>query len=110
MSFRLSVGPFPHFLLGLGLYFQFNRIFLITFFCQLLKNSSEKVADAIYDCGWENFKDEKCKIIIKFYLMRAQKLEVFKILDWMEINLELFGKVLNTAYSLYTLCSDLYRK
>jgi ferredoxin-thioredoxin reductase catalytic subunit len=76
-----------------GLIFNIQRIGIQTFFCQLLKDSSEEVSDAIYDCGWESFEDEKCKNFVKFSLMKAQRLESFRILDWMEINLELFGKV-----------------
>jgi hypothetical protein len=78
-----------------GLIFNVLRIGVQIYFCQLLKNSSEELSAAIYDCGWENFEDEKCKNFVKFSLMRAQKSEAFKILDWMEINLELLGKVRN---------------
>ena len=76
-----------------ALIYNIQRTFLESFFCEMLKNASEEVADAIYDCGWEDFNDEKCKHLVKFALMRAQRAEAFKILDHWKIDLELFKNV-----------------
>lgn len=64
-----------------------------SFFCQRVIDASEKVSEAIYDCGWENFQDEKIQKIVLFALLRAQREERFRILDYWTINLELFGDV-----------------
>lgn len=95
LAFRISIELFPPGILVVGLIFTSLRTAILTYFCQILKDASSEVADAIYDCGWQNFEDEKIRKLVTYSLMRAQKSEGFKILDWAEINLELFAKVRN---------------
>lgn len=91
LAFRVSINK--NFFIFYALIYQTLRVFIEAFFCQLLKNASEEVSSAIYDCGWEHFKDEKHKNLVKFALMRAQRPAVFKILDRWIIDLELFANV-----------------
>lgn len=93
IAFRMSNGQFSSFVLTIGLLYNIIRSFLQSFFAQLLKNSSEKVASGIYECGWEDFKDENCKRMIRIALMRAQKPETFTIFNAWEINSEQYLSV-----------------
>lgn len=93
IAFRMSIDRFPPAFLVIVLIFTIRGPAVLTYFCQMMKDASDEVAAAIYDCGWENFEDEKIRKLVTYSIMRAQKSEGFKILNWAEINLELFGKV-----------------
>lgn len=67
-------------------------------YCQKLKDVSLAVADAIYDCKWEEIEDEKVKKHLLLMLIRSQKSKTLTCWKFMEISFELFGSVSNSFY------------
>jgi gustatory receptor len=73
--------------------FTLNQVFILCFFGQILKNSTENVADGIYNCGWENFKDNKLRFSILMALREAQKNSKLTVLNISTISLDQFKTV-----------------
>lgn len=103
IAFCMSVGQFSFFILIIGFLFNIQRSFMQSFFAQLLSDSSEEVANGIYDCGWEDFEDENCKKLIQLALMRAQKQETFVVFNIWEVNLEQYLSVSKKCKENYAL-------
>lgn len=68
-------------------------IFLVCHFGQILKDASLKVADALYDCGWEDLENLKIRLIIAFAIARAQKAAKLSIMDYCEVAMVQFNNV-----------------
>lgn len=68
-------------------------IFLQCFYGQKIKNMSEKVAQCVYECGWEQLNDLKLRKDLIFIMNRAQKPATFTILSFGQVSLEQYGKV-----------------
>ncbi|KAG5676608.1 hypothetical protein PVAND_006430 [Polypedilum vanderplanki] len=62
-------------------------ISLQCFFGQLLKQCSDEIAFAIFNCDWINFSSISSKRILLMFLMRSQKSSVLTALKFSEINL-----------------------
>jgi hypothetical protein len=70
-----------------------NHIFLQCFFVQRLKDSSERVVNGIYDCGWEQLKSLQLKKDLMVVIQRAQKPAAFSAFGISEINMHQFEQV-----------------
>lgn len=70
-----------------------GQILLLSVFGQKLKDSSEAVADGIYDCGWEEFKDNAFKRQLVIVMLRAQKPKRLTAMNFAEISLQTFTTV-----------------
>jgi len=62
--------------------------FFFCFCAQKLTDASESIADAAYDCGWENVDDTKAKEMILMVVMRAQHTKKTRALKFIVISLE----------------------
>ncbi|CAG9801232.1 unnamed protein product [Chironomus riparius] len=79
-------------------YSSFAAVLCFTMFLQCLygqkiKIMSEKVAQCVYECGWEQISDFKMRKDLIFIIKRAQKPATFTILNFGEVTLEQYGKV-----------------
>ncbi|KAG5683303.1 hypothetical protein PVAND_012590 [Polypedilum vanderplanki] len=95
-AFTCSISPDITVLIFNGvmsLGFQMIQIFIQCFFGQVLYDASSSLIDSIYDCGWENMKDEKLKKLIMIIIIRSQKPAVFSLLGIWKITLEQFQSV-----------------
>lgn len=59
--------------------FELGQVFLQCYFGQFLIDASEKIADEIYSCGWENWQRIGLKKTLVNVLQRAQKPAVLTI-------------------------------
>lgn len=50
-----------------------SQVFWNCFYGQMLMNKSEKVADGVYNCGWETWEDITLKKSILIVLMNSQR-------------------------------------
>ncbi|XP_070505439.1 odorant receptor 4-like [Chironomus tepperi] len=60
-------------------FFELCQVFLQCYFGQFLIDASEKIADEVYNCGWENWQRIALKKKLITVLQRAQKPAVLKI-------------------------------
>ncbi|PSN53705.1 Odorant receptor 43 [Blattella germanica] len=79
------------------------------FFCWIatrLSTQSEKIGEAIWSSPW--YKQRvKFQQHSKFILLRAQKPVGFSIDIFGTVSLELFSKIMNTAYSYFTIIKEM---
>ena len=68
-------------------------IFLLCVFGQKLIDSSEAVAEGIYDSGWEDFDEHAFKKQFILILLRAQKAKKFTAMNFATISLPSFTTV-----------------
>lgn len=124
LAFRVSINEFSTSILIGGLTYNLMRSYMQSFFAQMLKNSSGDVKHGIYECGWEDFEDIKIQKLINIALAQAQREKTFKSFGIWENNNEQYLmvsvfkeskyssifhlQVINTAYSWYTICLNLY--
>jgi uncharacterized membrane protein len=69
------------------------RIFLQCFFSQMLKDSSERVAEAVYSCGWEDFKEVRVRRALALVMQRSHRSIAFTIWNFSQITMEQFATV-----------------
>lgn len=71
-----------------------------------LEKSSENLMDAIYQSEWINCELKTKKLMVKFMenLKHPMKINCYLIFD---VNLELFGNIMNAAYSFYCVLNEL---
>ncbi|XP_070489825.1 odorant receptor 4-like [Chironomus tepperi] len=72
------------------------------FFGQMLKDASESVVNAIYECGWEDINDIQIRRAFISIIQRSQKTECLTIMKFGDVTLKQFSTVLSYAYSFYT--------
>lgn len=63
-----------------------GQILLLCVFGQNLKDSSEAVADGVYNCGWEAFDDDDFKRQLVVIILRAQKPKTLTAMSFAEIS------------------------
>lgn len=68
-------------------------ILLLCSFGQKLTNSSESVANGVYDCGWEDIKDEAFKKQLQLIIIRARRAKKLTAMGFADISLETFTRV-----------------
>ncbi|XP_072932320.1 odorant receptor 4-like isoform X2 [Epargyreus clarus] len=66
-------------------------------------HTAAKVSDVLYSTQWEDISDTSIRRSIMFMIARAQKPMVFKAMDLITFNMEMFMSVMQTAYSMLTL-------
>lgn len=106
--FRISLNSYQIPILFFGLIINFNKIFLQCFFGQFLNDLTLEVSNGIFYSDWFDIEDEKVKKLIIVAIKRSQKSDGFKILKFMNVNMEQFVVVLEAAYSYFMLCRTLY--
>lgn len=67
-----------------------GQIMLLCFFGQKLIDSSQAVADGVYNCGWENFDNKKQFILI---ILRSQKAKRLTAMGFADLSLVSFTSV-----------------
>lgn len=70
-----------------------GQILLLCVFGQNLKDSSEAVADGVYDSGWEDFADNDFKRQLVIIILRAQRPKRLTAMNFAEISLTSFTSV-----------------
>lgn len=70
--------------------FELGQVFLQCYFGQFLINASEKIADEVYNCGWENWQSIGLKKKLITVMQRAQKPAVLTIWKFGVISIEQF--------------------
>ncbi|XP_070510025.1 odorant receptor 85c-like, partial [Chironomus tepperi] len=83
-------------------------IYAQCFFGQMLKDASESVVNAIYECGWEDINDIQIRRALISIIQRSQKTECLTIMKFGDVTLKQFTTVLSYAYSFYTVFCRLY--
>lgn len=72
---------------------NFNQIGLQCFYGQMLKSSSESVADSIYSCNWESSAHSNTKKSVIVCIARAQRYVALTSLNFSEISFNQFTYV-----------------
>lgn len=70
-----------------------NQIFLICYFGQKVIDSTEKIAHASYNCGWESISCPKVRQAITNVIQRAQKPVKLTAMNFSDISLKSFTSV-----------------
>jgi nucleoside diphosphate kinase len=68
-------------------------LFMQCYFSQLLNETSQSVADSVYETGWEEVADLRIRKNLQMIIMNNQRSIAFTNLNFSENNLELFRKV-----------------
>lgn len=66
---------------------------LLCFFGQKLMDCGESVAEGIYNCGWEDFKDNTLKKHLILVILRSQQFKRLNAMGFADISLESFTAV-----------------
>ncbi|KAG5670640.1 putative Odorant receptor 67a [Polypedilum vanderplanki] len=77
------------------------QIFLLSFFCEKLRTSSENIAKKIANSNWYMCKDIGMKKNYQMVLLKAQQPVELTALNFFGINIEIFTHVISTAYSYF---------
>ncbi|XP_070510024.1 odorant receptor 85c-like [Chironomus tepperi] len=75
-------------------FFSFSSFLLVFSQClfgQMLKDASESVADAIYECGWEDINDIQIRKAFISIIQRSQKSECLTVMKFGEVTLKQFS-------------------
>ncbi|XP_069681211.1 odorant receptor Or2-like [Periplaneta americana] len=78
---------------------------LICWIANNLTTQSEMVGEASYNCGWYD-ASKKFNTSISLIIMRAQRPALLSVGPFGTLSLELFGKIMNSAYSYFTLLKN----
>ncbi|XP_069688170.1 odorant receptor 67c-like [Periplaneta americana] len=78
---------------------------LICWIANNLTTQSEMVGEAAYNCGWYD-ASKKFNTSISLIIMRAQRPAQMSVGPFGTLSLELFGKIMNSAYSYFTLLKN----
>ncbi|KAL7029895.1 hypothetical protein ACKWTF_006417 [Chironomus riparius] len=90
--------------------FEIGQVFLQCYFGQFLIDASEKIADEVYNCGWENWQRISLKKKLVNVLQRAQKPAVLTIWKFGVISMRQFTWIMDSAYNLTSLIMKLKYK
>lgn len=84
------------------------QILLLCLFGQKLIDSSQSVADGVYDCGWEGIEDEALKKQLVIIILRAQKGKRLTAMNFAEISLETFTSVRFSGFKIKRRTNNLF--
>lgn len=70
-----------------------GQVLLLCVFGQKLFNSSEEVADGIYTCDWEQFKDETFKKEMILMILRSRRAKKLTAMNFADVSLPSFTTV-----------------
>lgn len=108
VAFQLTITKNDSFFYISLLLRDFFYIFIMCYFCQMSKDTSLNVAEAIEKIKWNEIDDIDIKKALIMILLRSQEPATFKILKTFEISFEMFSDILSASYSYYSLCLHLY--
>ena len=93
--FQLSTGPsiFDSLFLVSYVAIMGGEVLILCYFGQKLLDSSESIADGIYNCNWEYLDENSCKIDLIPIIVRAQKAKRLTAMNFADISLESFTSV-----------------
>ncbi|XP_041978634.1 odorant receptor 30a-like [Aricia agestis] len=77
--------------------------YLLCYLTSYVTYNGEELAMVAYSTGWEAVPDTRVRRSLVMLMMRAQKPTQFKAMGMMTINMELFTKILQTSYSIFTI-------
>jgi hypothetical protein len=106
---------------------QLIQLFIRSFYGQQLFDSSSKIAEAIYDSGWEKITDLRIKNDLQMVLIRAQRpsklttikfstlslvqfMNVSEFPEWIIVYLIFHSQITFSTYSHYTFIQQVYSK
>lgn len=97
ISFQLSTTEFDF--VAYSFYVPYlgmvgGQILLLCYFGQKLIDSSQAVADGVYNCGWEDFANKKQFILI---ILRAQRAKRLTAMGFADLSLVSFTSVCSSA-------------
>ncbi|PSN55723.1 Odorant receptor 57a [Blattella germanica] len=81
---------------------------LLCWIATQLRIQSEMVGQAAYNCMWYGYP-KRIKLSLRFIIKRSQKPVILSLGPFGSLSMELFGKILNSAYSYFTLMKDVSR-
>lgn len=95
LAFQVSIATKLEDLCFFTSFFMMNagQVWLLCFHGQKIIDSSEDLADAVYDCGWEDFGDLKFKKQFLMMLMRGQRAKKLTAMSFGNVSLESFNSV-----------------
>ena len=70
-----------------------NQIWLLCFFGQKIIDSSTRIADGVYDSGWEKIENAKVRKALNVIIQRAQKPTKLTAMSFMDVSLKSFRSV-----------------
>ncbi|KAL7024922.1 hypothetical protein ACKWTF_013252 [Chironomus riparius] len=108
MAVRITYGGNDRGFFISGLIRNFRNIYFQCHYCQVLKDSSSSIAEAINRCGWENINDKAVKLALMMIIKRSQVPASFFVMNISEITLEQLTAIILSTYSYYTICLNLY--
>jgi hypothetical protein len=82
--------------------------FLICNGGQRLINSSQGIADAVYQTNWIEIKDLSIRKDLQLVMVQAQKGSRVTAGKFMTISLKSYKRILNSAYSYFTLLKTIW--
>jgi hypothetical protein len=88
---------------------QLIQAFLSCFYGSEIEKNSENVKNALFHSGWMD-EDKECRTMVRVMMevsKRPMKISAFGVFD---VNLEIFGVICKTAYSMYCVCLEFVGK
>ena len=70
-----------------------GQTYLLCFFGQKLIDSSELLADGVYNCGWEEFDDIEAKKKVILMILRAQRPKKLTAMKFADVSFETYATV-----------------
>ncbi|TMW45653.1 hypothetical protein DOY81_009267 [Sarcophaga bullata] len=80
--------------------------FMATGLAQCTIGANDELVEAVYDCDWIN-RDVKFQRALRFILQRSQQTNVIMAGNIIPVRLPTFVKVMKTAYSVFTVLSEM---
>ncbi|XP_070507700.1 putative odorant receptor 92a [Chironomus tepperi] len=84
------------------------QIFLLCYFCQKLRTSSENVGRKIIRSNWHESSDKTMVKNLQLVLLKSQNPVELTALSFFGIDLKVFTNTMSTAYSYFSLLSTSY--
>jgi hypothetical protein len=109
-GFQLSTSNEITVMINYGLYLLAVAVknFFLCYGSQQIIDSSEGIAEAIYEINWYEIKDLKLRKELLLIMMRSQNASKLTAGKFSVVCLESFKFMLNTAYSYFTLLKAVY--
>ncbi|TMW42565.1 hypothetical protein DOY81_012355 [Sarcophaga bullata] len=82
------------------------EIFILCYYGDLYCQANDELVEAVYDCDWIN-RDVKFQRALRFILQRSQQTNIIMAGNIIPVRLPTFVKVMKTAYSVFTVLSEM---
>lgn len=98
LAFHLSAIPSEEAVAAYSFYVPYlsmicGQVLLLCVFGQKVSDSSEKVAEGVYNCNWEEFEDESVKKHLLMMIMRSQRPTRLTAMNFGDVSLASFKTV-----------------